>query len=131
MLPIGAWLFFDWPRMPLPVQGAELATLSTMVFAAIVVMQMAIAFECRSNPASLFSIGPLSNRLLLVAVAIELLLLVTFVYLPPIAEVLGQRALTAPQWLPVLATPWLLIAAEEIRKAVVRRQRRRAENAFN
>jgi magnesium-transporting ATPase (P-type) len=129
MLPVGAWLLFDWPRMPLPVQDAELATLSTMVFAAIVVMQMANAFECRSNPASLFTIGPFSNRLLLAAVGVELVLLLMFVYLPPVAGVLGQRALTAPQWLPVLATPWLLIAAEETRKAVVRRQRCRAENA--
>jgi len=83
-----------------------------MVFAAIVVMQMANAFECRSNPASLFTIGPFSNRLLLAAVGVELSLLLVFVYLPPIAKVLGQRGLSPTQWLPVLATPWLLIAAE-------------------
>jgi magnesium-transporting ATPase (P-type) len=129
MLPLGAWLFVDWPHTPLPTQGTELATLSTLVFAAIVVMQMANAFECRSNPASLFTIGPLSNRLLLAAVGIELLLLLMFVYLQPIAEVLGQRALTVAQWLPVLVTPWLLVAAEETRKAVVRWQRRRADDA--
>ena len=52
-----------------------------MVFAAIVCMQMANAFECRT-PASLFSIGPLSNRLLVGAVAIEALALVAFVYVP-------------------------------------------------
>jgi magnesium-transporting ATPase (P-type) len=130
MLPLGAWLFYDWPHTQLPTQGPELATLSTLVFAAIVVTQMANAFECRSNPASLFTIGPLSNRLLLAAVGIELLLLLMFVYLPPIAEVLGQRALTVAQWLPVLATPWLLVAAEETRKAVVRWQRRRADDAI-
>jgi len=129
MLPLGAWLFFDWPHTSLPTQGPELATLSTLVFAAIVFMQMANAFECRSNPASLFTIGPFSNRLLLAAVGIELLTLLVFVYLPPIAEVLGQRALTPVQWLPVLATPWLLIASEETRKAVVRWLRRRAEDA--
>ena len=131
MLPLGAWLFFDWPHTPLPTQDPELATLSTLVFAAIVVMQMANAFECRSNPASLFTIGTFSNRLLLAAVGIELLMLLVFVYLPPIAEVLGQRALTSVQWLPVLATPWLLVAAEETRKAVVRWLRRRADDAVS
>ena len=56
-----------------------------MVFSAIVLMQMANAFECRSNPASLFSIGPLSNRLLDGAVAVEALILLAFVYLPPLS----------------------------------------------
>lgn len=125
MLPLGAWLFLDWPRMPWPMQGPDLALLSTLVFAAIVVMQMANAFACRSNPASLFRIGPLANRLLLAAVAVELLLLLAFVYLPPIAAVLGQRALAPAQWLPVLATPWLFLAAEETRKACVRWRQRR------
>jgi len=122
MLPLGAWLFFGWPGQPLPASGADKEVLSTMVFAAIVAMQMANAFECRSNPASLFSIGPLSNRLLIGAVAIEALTLLAFVYVPPVARVLGQRPLDAEQWLPLLVTPWLLIAAEESRKAIVRSQ---------
>ena len=49
-------------REPRPPTGTRTRpSLSTMVFAAIVPMQMANAFECRSTPASLFSIGPLSN----------------------------------------------------------------------
>jgi magnesium-transporting ATPase (P-type) len=91
-----------------------------MVFAAIVSMQMAVAFECRATPASLFSIGPLSNRLLVGAVAIEALILMVFVYLPPVQRVLGHQPLTAMQWLPVILTPFLLLAAEESRKLVVR-----------
>jgi magnesium-transporting ATPase (P-type) len=91
-----------------------------MVFAAIVCVQMANAFECRSTPASLFAIGPLGNRLLLAAVATEALALAAFVYVPVIADALSQQPLTALQWLPVLATPFVLLAAEEGRKAVVR-----------
>ncbi len=91
-----------------------------MVFAAIVAMQMANAFECRATPASLFSIGPLSNRLLVGAVAVEALALVAFVYAPPIRHALGQRPLSPAQWLPVLGTPWILLGAEEVRKALVR-----------
>ena len=124
MLPLGAWLFFAWPRMPLPAHGRDLATLSTMVFAAIVMMQMANAFECRSNPASLFTIGPLSNRLLVGAVAIELFMLLAFVYIPSISGVLSQCPLTLAQWLPVLATPLIFLAIEELRKAIVRRRTR-------
>ena len=125
MLPIGAALFFGWPGEPLPSAGADKQFLSTMVFASIVAMQMANAFECRSNPASLFAIGPLSNRLLLGAVAIEALTLLAFVYVPPIRDLLGQQPLSALAWIPVLVAPWVFMAAEETRKAIVRARPRR------
>ena len=80
--------------------------LSTMVFAAIVLMQMANAFECRGTGVA-GSLGPLSNRLLVAAVAVEALALLGFVYLPPMQALLGQQPLTC-QWLPVLAAPVLL-----------------------
>ena len=120
MLPLGAALFYGWPADPLPSSGTQRDVLSTMVFAAIVLMQMANAFECRSTPASLFSIGPFSNRLLVAAVAVEALTLLAFVYIPPISRALGQHPLGPAQWLPVLVTPWVLLAAEEARKALVR-----------
>jgi magnesium-transporting ATPase (P-type) len=97
-----------------------------MVFAAIVLCQMAAAFQCRSTPASLFTIGPFSNRLLVGAVGIELLALVAFVYFRPLQEVLGHQGLAWAQWWPVLITPFLLLAAEEARKAVVRMRPREA-----
>ena len=118
--PIGAALFFGWPGTRCRRPARITAVLSTMVFAAIVAMQMANAFECRSNPASLFSIGPLSNRLLVGAVAIEALILLAFVYLPPLQRVLGHHPLDLRQWALVLLTPFLLLGAEEARKAIVR-----------
>ena len=124
LLPIGAALFFGWPESPLPTSGSDLAVLSTMVFSAIVLMQIANAFECRSNPASLFSIGPFSNRLLVGAVAIEALVLLMFVYLPPVQRVLGHNPLDFSQWALVLLTPLVLLGAEEARKAVVRARAR-------
>jgi magnesium-transporting ATPase (P-type) len=122
LLPLGAAAFFGWPADPLPASGVGKATLSTMVFAAIVAMQMANAFECRATPASILSIGPLSNRLLVGAVAVEALALLAFIYVPPIRDALGHHALGPGQWLLVLTTPWLLLAAEEARKAIVRRR---------
>jgi potassium/sodium efflux P-type ATPase len=122
MLPLGAALFFGWPGDPLPTSGRTIETLSTMVFAAIVATQMANAFACRSNPASLWSIGPLSNRLLVGAVVVEAAALAAFVYVGPIADLLRQRPLGLAQWLPVLLTPIVFLAAEEARKAVARRR---------
>ncbi len=121
MLPLGAALFFGWPGMPLAGKGSqELSTLSTMVFAAIVLMQMANAFELRSTPESLFQIGPLSNRLLVGAVAMEALTLLVFVYVPGVRHLLGQRGLGLAEWGVAAVSPWILLAAEEARKAIVR-----------
>jgi magnesium-transporting ATPase (P-type) len=120
MLPVGAALFFAWPEVPLPSGGVEKETLSTMVFAAIVCMQMANAFECRSTPASLFAIGPLRNRLLVASVLTEALALAVFIYVPPVADAMGMQPLGRSEWLPILVTPFVLLAAEEARKAGVR-----------
>ncbi len=121
MLPIGAAITLGWRwGTPLPSGGSELAVLSGMVFSAIVVMQMANALACRSDPGSLFSIGPLSNRFLVGAVVIEAAVLAAFLYAPGLHEVLGNGPLDAREWLPVAATPFILLAAEEIRKRSVR-----------
>lgn len=120
LMPLGAWLFFGGEFAFSPDKGQELATLSTLVFAAIVLMQMANAFCCRSNPASLFSIGPFSNRLLLLAVLVELLLLLVFIYFPPVATLLGHEPLEGAEWIPVLLTPCVFLFLEELRKAWAR-----------
>jgi potassium/sodium efflux P-type ATPase len=126
MLPIGAALFFGWtPGKSLPNGGTELATLSAMVFASIVMMQMANAFEGRATPESVFSIGPLRNGLLDGAVATELFALLAFVYVPVLADLLGQGPLTLEQWVPVIFAPLLFVAAEETRKLFARRHRPR------
>jgi magnesium-transporting ATPase (P-type) len=120
-----AALFLGWhPGTPLPTGGPALATLSTMVFAAIVLAQMANAFECRSTVTSLRALGPATNRLLVGAVAGEFLILLGFVYLGAMQQLVGHQPLTPVQWVAVLAAPMLLVAAEETRKAVARRRRR-------
>jgi magnesium-transporting ATPase (P-type) len=122
MLPLGAAMLFAWrPGQALPRAGPDLSTLSTMLFASIVLMQMANALSCRSTRASLFAIGLGSNPLLLGAIGIEVLALLAFVYTPLLARVLGQRPLALVEWAPILATPLLLLEAEEARKLFVRR----------
>ena len=123
MLPAGAALFFGWrPGSTLPHAGEALAVLSTMVWVAIVLAQVGNGFACRTRTASLFQVGPLSNRLLLVAVGVEVLAMLAFVYLPGISSALGNHPLAAGQWLPPLAAPFVLLAAEEGRKALARRR---------
>ena len=122
MLPLGAALFFGWRWGSAMPGGQDADVLSAMVFAAIVAMQMANALECRSDPASLFEIGPFGNRLLLGAVGTELVALLAFTYVPFLYRALGGRPLSPVQWLPIVVTPFLFLAAEEARKAWVRRR---------
>ena len=125
MLPIGAAMAFGWRWGSALPTGADLDVLSAMVFSSIVCMQMANAFACRSDPASLRSVGPLSNRLLVGAVGVELLTLLAFLYVPGLSDVLGNGPITGVLWLPVAITPFLLLAAEEGRKLGVRRRTER------
>jgi Ca2+-transporting ATPase len=131
MLPLGAALFFGWHvGTPLPGKGtAQLATLSTMVWATIVITQMANALECRSTSASLWSIGPLSNRLLIAALGMAALVVLALIYVPALSDIVGQQPLSLSQWVVMLVAPWILLAAEEMRKFVVRHRSRATEIA--
>jgi magnesium-transporting ATPase (P-type) len=129
VVPITAAVWFGWrPWAALP--DGEVATLSAAVFASIVLMQMANAYACRSNPASVVAIGPFSNRLLNYAVGVEAVALLAFIYLPGLYHALGGRPLAAGQWIAPLVAPFLLLGAEEARKAIVRRRARAREAAL-
>ena len=69
----------------------------------------------------MFAIGPFTNRLLVGAVIIEGIALLGFIYIPPLARALGGAPLSLAQWALVAVTPFLLIGAEEARKAIARR----------
>ena len=45
------------------------------------------------------------------------------VYFQPLSGLLGQRPLNGHQWLPILLAPFVLVAAEEVRKLAVRARR--------
>ena len=84
---------------------------SGAAFAAVVFGQLATSFACRSATVPPWKQGWFSNRLLLWAGAAELAALALFLYLPPVAAVLGQ-APPPPSGLivAVLAIPGMLIA---------------------
>ncbi|HEU5360074.1 MAG TPA: cation-transporting P-type ATPase, partial [Candidatus Deferrimicrobiaceae bacterium] len=94
---------------------------TTACFAAIVVTQIGNVFACRSFRESVFSVGLLSNRLVLVGVATEIALALFLVYHPWGNRILGTAPLSPGTWLLLLPFGLLLLGAEEARKAFVRR----------
>jgi calcium-translocating P-type ATPase len=102
--------------------GEVLFAASGAAFAAVVLGQMANAFACRSTTRWPGSLGWTSNRLLVGAVAAELLALVGFLFIPPVASLLGHAP--PPLWgwaVAALAIPALL-AADAVHKLVGTRE---------
>lgn len=79
-------------------QASLLAAASGTAFSTIVLGQLANAFACRSEHRAVGSWSLRGNRLLLWAVASELVLLAVFLAVPPVAGVLGHAVPTTLGW---------------------------------
>jgi magnesium-transporting ATPase (P-type) len=103
--------------------GHALLAASGAAFSAVVLGQVANAFACRSTTRWPGSLGWTSNRLLLGAVAVELLALAGLLFVSPVASLLGHAP--PPLWgwaVAVLAAPAVL-AADALHKWVRARSR--------
>ena len=102
-----------WGSIPSP---SVLAAASGTAFAAIVLGQLANAVACRSEDRPFYRL-PGGNRLLVGAVAVELVALLAFLALPPLPTLLGGTFPSALGWgLAALAVPAVL-AADTLHKA--------------
>jgi magnesium-transporting ATPase (P-type) len=94
---------------------------TTMTFLGLIFGQIGSAFAVRTQRASLRSIGVLTNRYLLLAVATELAIAALLVFAPPFQALLGTAALP-PRYLALLLPyPPIVWGADELRRSVIRR----------
>jgi calcium-translocating P-type ATPase len=92
------------------VDPALLARASGTAFAAIVLGQLANVFACRSETRYAFRLDPRTNRLVMTAVVVELILLAVFLGVPPVADTLGGSWPDPTGWLlALLAVPAILV----------------------
>jgi sodium/potassium-transporting ATPase subunit alpha len=101
---------------------------TTACLAAIIIMQMANLFICRSDMISAFRISLKSNPFILLGLAWELGVLILVVYTLPGNILFRTWPLSLDVWLVLLVFPPLLILADEIRKYFARRQLVREPN---
>ena len=95
---------------------------TTMSLLAMVMSQVGTAFAARTEKASLRSVGPLSNRLLLWGIGFEIGLTALLVYVPACRHLLGTAPLPA-NWLALTLTfPVIVWGADEFRRYVARRR---------
>jgi Ca2+-transporting ATPase len=93
----------------------------TMVFTTLTLSQLGHALAVRSERDSVFSIGLFSNRPLLVAIVVTLILQMGVVYLPFVRSVFGTTALPWPELLISLVFSTLIFWVVELEKLLIRR----------
>ncbi|MFD8325530.1 cation-translocating P-type ATPase [Streptomyces lydicus] len=94
----------------------------TLVQAGIVVSQFFNALAVRTERESIVRAGLFSNPWLLAAGAFGILLMAAISYLPPLQAVFHTAPLNATDWAVLAALGALLLAADEARKAWLRRR---------
>ncbi|MCW5318311.1 HAD-IC family P-type ATPase [Nostoc sp. KVJ3] len=97
---------------------------TTMTLAAIVACQVGNLFACRSDWSSVFRQSWSNNSLLWLGITVECVALFAFIDFPPFRQVFGTASLANWHWLILLACPPILISVEELRKLLLRNQRR-------
>jgi P-type Ca2+ transporter type 2C len=95
--------------------------LATTIFhAGVITTQIGNAFACRTDKTSVFRIGVLSNRFLLLGIGIELALITVLIYVQPFQTIFEHGPLPLPYWAFIALYAPLMFLVEEARKAVVR-----------
>jgi magnesium-transporting ATPase (P-type) len=117
---LGGWR----PGSPIPASGLAYIQATTMTQTAIVMGQVGAGMSMRTNRRSVFSIGLLSNRFLLVGIAFELALAAALIYVPGLNSAFHQAPIGLEHWLVLAPIPFVVFGAEEARKAVLRRRAR-------
>jgi magnesium-transporting ATPase (P-type) len=94
---------------------------TSAALASIVLCQMGNLFACRSERLSVFTVRG-RNPLLKYGLAVEAVLLLAVLYLPPLQRVFATAPLPALLWPVLLLGPVLLLAVDEAAKWVGRRR---------
>ena len=94
---------------------------TTATLTAIIVMQVMNVFLCRSGTESIFSQGPLGNRLILWGVAAEIALILAIDNTPWGNLAFGTAPIGLNVWLFVIPFAFAMLALEEVRKWVARK----------
>jgi len=113
----GGW---QWGTV-LPIDDPLTRQASTATFLGIVIMQIGNVFACRSSHESIFKLGFLSNKLVVIGVIVEVILSAFIIYHPFGNKIFGTAPLSFDVWLILIPFSIILLAAEELRKAYVRR----------
>ena len=124
-----------WPAVPLAGIGNDADPVyiqaTTMTLAGIVFAQIGQVMNCRTEKTSVFTIGLLANRQIVIGIVFEVALIVFLTVFPPLQSVFHTAPLAWQDYVFLCCIPPVVIAIEEARKAWLRRRdaRRAARQA--
>lgn len=127
VLGAGGW---TWGTL-LPASNLLYMQATTACLTAIVVVQIANVFACRSSRESLFTTCFFTNKLIFASIAVELVLQLFIIYHPLGNKVFSTAPIPPETWLMIIPFALFLLVAEETRKLVMRRIRPRKKFGLN
>ena len=120
IISMGAYFFVNylngWPGVPLASSGPVYIKATSMTLAAIVFCQIGHVMNCRTETQSVFKTGLFKNRLVLLGIAVEVLLLCAILYIPALQNIFQTGPIGLREWGALLLLPMPIIIIEEIRK---------------
>lgn len=126
------WTNGYWGQwLDLPSEGPLYLSATAMALAAVVTTQIGNVFTQRSEHTSIFAINLFSNRLLWIAIAVEIGLISMLIYVPFFQNIFGTAAFPPENWLFLLALTPLLVIVDELHKLWQRATRRHPPQAKN
>jgi magnesium-transporting ATPase (P-type) len=119
------YLSAGWrPGLEMAASGPLYERATTMCLAGIVAGQIGNAMAIRTDRESLFRVGLFSNRLLLLGLLSEVLILLALSYFPFLQGIFSTAPLQGIDWLFLCIFPPLQVLADEARKAWLRWRQR-------
>ena len=131
---IGAWMAGGWhygmaltSDSPFYTSGVYTKGV-TLTFAGIVVAQAGNVLASRTSKQSIFRTSISTNKWIIFGIISQITILALIVYVPPLQRVFGTTALGLNDWAFLIGLALVVIFAEEIRKLLVRRFSKSAED---
>ncbi|MBC3888959.1 HAD-IC family P-type ATPase [Acetobacterium paludosum] len=94
---------------------------TAMTLAAIAFCQIGAVYNCRTEKQSVFKVGLFTNSQVNFGVIVQIILIITLIYLPVLQSVFHTAALSLTDWLFLCMWPPIILLLEEARKALIRR----------
>lgn len=94
----------------------DLLKAQTMAFCTLVFFQLVNVFNCRHEEKSLLRIKPFSNKYIIIAVLVSLVLQVSVVHIAFFQAIFKTTALSVNEWMAVILLSLTILAYEEVRK---------------
>ena len=98
--------------------SGDVARARTVAFCVMVISQLFHSFNCRNARLSLFKLGVFTNKKLLFATGLSLVMQITIVYIPYLEDVFKVTPLAARDWLTVFSFSALIFVVVEVMKGV-------------